>query len=472
MDPAKNYDLPDIDLLSLNFDSFLYLIIRSGTTLIGNSFPLVLATDDTVLHTEVADQSNRVTKAQCRTFTEEIAHVFCVKYAIGTNGPSIDVVACISSGRVLLSSLFYGGIAAGGFIVLLAPASPPPRSRDSVKHDECSLEAARLRGVPLERVLILESRGGQRSLRDCWALANISKKHRGTLSREVIPDPVILRDRTACLIYSSGTTGKPEGVRISHRNLFSSARVFIFAYRDYIARQRLKDPNFKSEYRTAYLLQPALCGGTICWTAKFDPRSSSSTAKCTAQLFITVPPIYQLMVQSPLDESWNDGSISPLVPNIRLRIVDEEENDVEEGQGGVFIVQGPMASKQSFTVDGSGFKTGVLGLHRNGVLFIIDWKMINTNCIILRETIKHRGLQVAPAELGALLLSNPLVQDAAVIGIPDPKMEGNELPCAYVVADQNQVPERKIHDFVKRNLASGAALSLSIASQKAPPERS
>ncbi|KAE8386098.1 hypothetical protein BDV23DRAFT_190278 [Aspergillus alliaceus] len=462
MDKAQNYDLPDIDLPSLNFDSFLYLIIRSGTTLIGNSFPLVLATDDTVLHTEVADQSNRVTKAQCRTFTEEIAHVFCV--TIGTNGPGIDVVACISSGRVLLSSLFYGGIASGGFIVLLAPASPPPRSRDSVKHDECKLAIASedCEQVPKKQLVCAASH---------WSGQYI-KKHRGTLSREVIPDPVILRDRTACLIYGSGTTGKPEGVRISHRNLFSSARVFIFAYRDYIARQRLKDPNFKSEYLTAYLLQPALCGGTICWTAEFDLRSSSSTAKCTAQLFITVPPIYQLMVQSPLDESWNDGSISPLVPNIRLRIVDEEENDVEEGQGGAFIVQGPMASKQSFTVDGSGFKTGVLGLHRNGVLFIIDWKMINTNCIILRETIKHRGLQVAPAELGALLLSNPLVQDAAVIGIPDPKMEGNELPCAYVVADQNQVPEREIHDFVKRNLASGAALSLSIASQKAPPERS
>ncbi|KAF5863754.1 hypothetical protein ETB97_009389 [Aspergillus alliaceus] len=447
MDPAKNYDLPDIDLPSLNFDSFLYLIIRSGTTLIGNSFPLVLATDDTVLHTEVADQSNRVTKAQCRTFTEEIAHVFCV--TIGTNGPGIDVVACISSGRVLLSSLFYGGIASGGFIVLLAPASPPPRSRDSVKHDECKLAIASedCEQVPKKQLVCAASH---------WSGQYI-KKHRGTLSREVIPDPVILRDRTACLIYGSGTTGKPEGVRISHRNLFSSARVFIFAYRDYIARQRLKDPNFKSEYLTVAHLPPPIL-------LAYRPTSFNR--------------------HYVVERSAGQPNLTSVVPPVLQNRKVKEERSSSKGP---WVSRGywkdEQASKQSFTVDGSGFKTGVLGLHRNGVLFIIDWKMISvsepwisssqdTNCIILRETIKHRGLQVAPAELGALLLSNPLVQDAAVIGIPDPKMEGNELPCAYVVADQNQVPEREIHDFVKRNLASGAALSLSIASQKAPPERS
>jgi len=70
-----------------------------------------------------------------------------------------------------------------------------------------------------------------------------------------------------------------------------------------------------------------------------------------------------------------------------------------------------------------------------------------------KELIKYKGLQVAPAELEALLLSHPLVLDAAVIGVPAPDGSGNELPRAYVVADRSKIDEAAIKDFVKSNAA-------------------
>ena len=71
----------------------------------------------------------------------------------------------------------------------------------------------------------------------------------------------------------------------------------------------------------------------------------------------------------------------------------------------------------------------------------------------MQELIKYKGLQVAPAELEALLLSHPLINDAAVIGVPDPDGSGNELPRAYVVADRSKIDEATIKDYVKKNAA-------------------
>lgn len=134
--------------------------------------------------------------------------------------------------------------------------------------------------------------------------------------------------------------------------------------------------------------------------------------------------------------------------NAMFSLVDDDGKDVEEGQPGEVLVKGPMvtkgyfgnpqATKDSF-VDG-WFCTGDVAVWKNELPYIVDRK---------KELIKYKGIQVAPAELEALLLTHPKILDVAVIGVDVP---GTEVPRAYVVTD-GSVSEQEIKDFVKSHVA-------------------
>jgi acyl-CoA synthetase (AMP-forming)/AMP-acid ligase II len=130
-------------------------------------------------------------------------------------------------------------------------------------------------------------------------------------------------------------------------------------------------------------------------------------------------------------------------------MVDEDNNDVQPGQEGELWLQGPVifrgyhnnptADKDSF--ENGWYKTGDVGVFKNGLFYIVDRR---------KELIKYKGMQVAPAELEALLISHEDILDAAVIGVDG---EGTEVPRAYVVADPKKISEQQIKDFVKKNVA-------------------
>jgi acyl-CoA synthetase (AMP-forming)/AMP-acid ligase II len=154
----------------------------------------------------------------------------------------------------------------------------------------------------------------------------------------------------------------------------------------------------------------------------------------------------------PYGENDDTGSVSPLIPNMLARIIDDDGNDVEPGKPGEVLVKGPVVCKgyyknptanaEAFT--GDWFHTGDIAEFRNGLFYIVDRK---------KELIKYKGLQVAPAELEALLLNHDLILDAAVIGV-DTDDGTNEVPRAYVVADKNKITEEQIKEYVKKNVAS------------------
>jgi len=129
------------------------------------------------------------------------------------------------------------------------------------------------------------------------------------------------------------------------------------------------------------------------------------------------------------------GSCGYLLPNIKARLVVDEDGEVdaEEGKPGELWVQGktvmkgylnnPEATKKSITPDG-WFKTGDIAVRDNdGYWYIVDRK---------KELIKYKGFQVPPAELEAVLLTHPDIADAGVVGI-DSVEQATELPRAYVV---------------------------------------
>lgn len=157
------------------------------------------------------------------------------------------------------------------------------------------------------------------------------------------------------------------------------------------------------------------------------------------------------------DRSW---SVGDLCPNTTARIIDLDGNDVEEGQPGELLISGPIlaqeyhkrpdANRETF-VDGF-YRTGDIAIYKNKLVYIVDR---------LKELIKVNALQVAPAELEALLTSHPRIADAAVIGVWNQERE-TEAPRAYVVQrptpgakrEEPRLTEQEVADFVKQNLAT------------------
>jgi acyl-CoA synthetase (AMP-forming)/AMP-acid ligase II len=117
---------------------------------------------------------------------------------------------------------------------------------------------------------------------------------------------------------------------------------------------------------------------------------------------------------------------------MRLLSLDDPAEDAAPGEEGEIAIRGPQVMKgylgrpdaTAAMIDAGGWlRTGDVGrVDENGWLFVVDR---------VKELIKYKGFQVAPAELEALLLTHESVADAAVIGVYDE--DGNEVPKAYVV---------------------------------------
>ncbi|KAH7386115.1 4-coumarate-CoA ligase-like protein [Pyrenochaeta sp. MPI-SDFR-AT-0127] len=146
-------------------------------------------------------------------------------------------------------------------------------------------------------------------------------------------------------------------------------------------------------------------------------------------------------------------SVGELVANCEAKIVLDDEGKVEapRGERGEVWVRGPNvmkgywnkpdATRDTLTADG-WLKTGdVAYVDGEGHFFIVDRK---------KELIKVKGLQVAPAELEAILLDHPEVQDAAVIGVTN---DGQELPRAYIVPQSQDRATPEVAENIKAWLA-------------------
>ncbi|KAI9866148.1 MAG: hypothetical protein M1813_001709 [Trichoglossum hirsutum] len=126
--------------------------------------------------------------------------------------------------------------------------------------------------------------------------------------------------------------------------------------------------------------------------------------------------------------------------------------ELPRGQRGEIWIRGPNimkgywrnpeATKEALTEDG-WLKTGDVGVcDQRGMWHIVDR---------VKELIKVKGLQVAPAELEALLLEHPNVVDAAVVGVT---IGGEELPRAYIVLQpEAKITSEGIAGFVKKNVS-------------------
>jgi acyl-CoA synthetase (AMP-forming)/AMP-acid ligase II len=169
-----------------------------------------------------------------------------------------------------------------------------------------------------------------------------------------------------------------------------------------------------------------------------------------------------LITMIPLDRPIRYGSVGCALPDTELRVVQTDENDVctdvPRGSTGELWARGPQVMKgylreedtaKTLTKDG-WLKTGDLAcMDEDGYVYITDR---------MKELIKYKGFQVAPAEVEQLLVTHHVVQEAIVFGLPEEDGSGNELPTAHIVLkpdfkDNEQVAKHQLQEYLAKHLS-------------------
>jgi len=146
------------------------------------------------------------------------------------------------------------------------------------------------------------------------------------------------------------------------------------------------------------------------------------------------------------------GSIGTPVRDVSMKVVDEDDNEVEAGEVGEIVIKGPNVMKGYWrkpdataeAIKDGWFHTGDMGkVDEDGYFWIVDRK---------KEMIIRGGFNVYPREIEEVLYEHPAVAEAAVVGIPDEKM-GEEVGAAVVLKPGAEASESDIRDFVKGQVA-------------------
>ena len=320
-------------------------------------------------------------------------------------------------------------------------------------------------------------------------------------------------DDLAVLPYSSGTTGVSKGVMLTHRNLVANLAQLDAMAPHAAVPVRGDDvvlgllPFFHIYGMVVIMGYALLKGATVVTMPRFDLEAFLELIQSYGITYVNVvPPIVQAMAKHPAVDRYDlgslralasgaaplgadvadmaaervgcavmqgygmtelspvshtnpdppdridRGSVGPPIPGTECRIVDvDSDADVEVGEKGELLVRGPQVmagylnddQATAATIDGEGWlRTGdIATVDERGYFRIVDR---------VKELIKYKGFQVAPAELEALLLTHDGVADAAVVASPDD--EAGEVPKAFVVPAGDLDPD-ELMAFVAERVA-------------------
>ncbi|MEM8554522.1 MAG: AMP-binding protein [Pseudomonadota bacterium] len=391
-------------------------------------------------------------------------------------------------------TVFHGVAWAGGTITTINPTYTAEELRHQLSDSGATLlvtiaqflDTARAgaEGTSVSEIVVIDEADGVRSLDDLMG---------DPLAEQA---PVDIERDIVALPYSSGTTGLSKGVMLTHRNLVvnvdqglpmtniapgDTTIAFLPLFHIYgltvlmnmylahgaalVTMPRFDLERFlqliqEHRTRTLWCVPPvgiALAKSPIVddydlssvelfysAAAPLGPELSDAVAR---RLNVNAIQAYGMTEMSPishatLPDAPKAGSCGLTVPNTACRIVNPETGeDCPIGTEGELWVKGPQvmvgylnnpeATAATVTEDG-WLKTGDLAsFDSDGYLFIHDR---------LKELIKVKGFQVAPAELEAVILTHPDVADVAVVGQPDD--EAGERPVAHVVCNPNATPTK------------------------------
>jgi len=319
------------------------------------------------------------------------------------------------------------------------------------------------------------------------------------------------REDLIVLPYSSGTTGLPKGVMLTHHNIVANI-CQVEGAADFVATTTADTvigllPFFHIYGMVVIMNITLVTGATIVTMPRFDledflrliqdykvsrinlvppiilalakhplvdqydlsslkfitsgaaPLGQDLSTACAARLDCLLIQGYGLTETSPVThvnpyvaEKIKHGSVGLTLPNTETKIADLATGAaLGPNQDGEVWIRGPQVMKgylnnpeaTAATINPDGWlRTGDIGhMDEDGYLYVIDR---------LKELIKYKGFQVAPAELEALLLSHPAIADAAVI--PSPDEEAGEVPKAFVALKDDISPD-EIMAFIAGQVA-------------------
>ncbi len=294
------------------------------------------------------------------------------------------------------------------------------------------------------------------------------------------------QEAVAAILYTSGTTGRPKGAMLTHRNLLANSRSVAQAL-ELVESDRVLVvlPMFHAFAATVGVLTPLLHGAGLVPVGRFEPKLvSQRVARQGATIFLGVPSLYGALLRldqglvaqwrgvrlcvsggaamplalmsafeerfgvpilegdgptecgpvtcvNPVRGARKPGSVGLPIPGVEMRILDPEGREVPAGQHGEVCVRGPSVMKGYFNLPeatresffGDWFRTGDLGYRdADGYFYLVDR---------IKDLIITNGMNVYPRTIEEVLYSHPEVAEAAVVGEPDERH--GEVAVAHVV---------------------------------------
>ncbi|HEV2060898.1 MAG TPA: long-chain fatty acid--CoA ligase [Solirubrobacteraceae bacterium] len=315
-------------------------------------------------------------------------------------------------------------------------------------------------------------------------------------------------DDTAVILYTSGTTGKPKAAELTHDNLRNNVRISVGLF-DMGAGDVIFGglPLFHSFGQTCTMNAAIAGGACVTLLPRFEPGKALEILErdgCT--VFEGVPTMYGALLNHPGREgcdssklrvcvsggaslpvevlrgfeecfgckvlegyglsetspvaSFNHpdrerkaGSIGTPIEGVEMKVVDDDRNEVAQGEIGEILIKGhnvmkgywrhPEATAEA--IKDGWFATGDMArVDEDGYFFIVDRK---------KELIIRGGYNVYPREVEEVLYEHPAVREAAVVGVPHEEL-GEEVGAAVALKDGESVQGDELRDFVKEQLAA------------------
>jgi len=314
---------------------------------------------------------------------------------------------------------------------------------------------------------------------------------------------------TAVILYTSGTTGKPKGAELTHRNLFGNADVSSRTTCEIAAGDVVLGslPLFHSFGQTVSMNASLMAGACLTLVPKFDPAEALATMqRDRVTHFYGVPTMYGALLHHPERESFDTaalrtcitggaampvevlrgfeeafgaivlegyglsetspvsssnhpdrerkpGSIGTPLEGVEMQVVDEDDEPVAQGEVGEIVIRGQNVMKGYWQRPEATAEAMRGGWFHSGDMAKVDEDGYFFIVDRKKDLIIRGGYNVFPREVEEVLYEHPKIREAAVVGIPNDHL-GEEIGAAVVLHDGEEVDPEEVGSYVRERLAA------------------